>query len=95
MAIRTFKDKATETFFKKGTRPRKKGWDQVREVARRKLDMLGYADELDDLRSPPNNRLEALKGSFKGLYSIRINDQWRIVFGWDHQPFDVQIMDYH
>ncbi|NGX59297.1 MAG: Toxin HigB-1 [Chlamydiae bacterium] len=95
MAIRTFKDTETEAFFKKGTRARKKGWDQVREVARRKLDMLDYAEELDDLRSPPNNRLEGLKGNLKGLYSIRINDQWRIVFGWDRQPFDVQIIDYH
>lgn len=95
MAIRSFKDTETEAFFKQGVRARKKGWDQVREVARRKLDMLDYAEELDDLRSPPNNRLESLKGNFKGLYSIRINDQWRIVFGWDRQPYDVHIIDYH
>jgi len=57
--------------------------------------MLHYAKELYDLRSPPSNRLESLKGDLKGLYSIRINDQWRIVFGWDHEPFDVRIMDYH
>ena len=95
MAIRSFKDPDVEAFFKKGLRSRKKGWDQVREVARRKLDMLHYASELRDLRSPPSNRLESLKGNLNQFYSIRINDQWRIVFGWDHEPYDVRIMDYH
>ena len=95
MAIRSFKDSDVEAFFKNGTRARKKGWDQVRGIVKRKLDTLHYADELRDLRSPPNNRLESLKGDLRGLFSIRINDQWRIVFGWDHQPFDVRIMDYH
>ena len=95
MAIRSFKDADAEAFFKKGLRARKKGWDQVREIVRRKLDMLHYASELHDLRSPPNNRLERLKGDLSGLYSIRINDQWRIVFSWDHEPFNVCIMDYH
>ncbi len=93
MAIRSFKD--TEAFFIKGTRPRKKGWASTSDVVKRKLDMLHYANELNDLKSPPNNRLERLKGDLKGLYSIRINDQWRIVFGWDYQPYDVCIKDYH
>ena len=52
-------------------------------------------DELEDLRSPPGNRLESLSRKLQGYYSIRINDQWRIVFKWDTQPYDVQIMDYH
>ena len=57
--------------------------------------MVHYARELKDLKSPPSNFLERLGGDLKGLYSIRINDQWRIVFGWDTQPFDVRIIDYH
>lgn len=95
MAIRSFKDPDAEAFFKNGVRARKKGWDQFREIAKRKLDMLQYAKELWDLRSPPNNRLESLKGDLKGLYSIRINDQWRVVFKWENEPHDVRIMDYH
>jgi toxin HigB-1 len=57
--------------------------------------MLHYAKKLTDLQSPPGNRLEALSKNLNGYYSIRINDQWRIVFQWDNEPFDVQIMDYH
>ncbi len=95
MAIRSFKDSDAEAFFNTGTRARKKGWDSARDIVRRKLDMLHYAKELTDLRSPPNNRLEGLKGNLEGLYSIRINDQWRIVFGWNKEPYDVRIMDYH
>ncbi len=58
--------------------------------------MLDYADQLDDLRSPPGNRLEALKGNLDGHHSIRINDQWRVVFRWtDTGPTDVDIVDYH
>jgi proteic killer suppression protein len=58
--------------------------------------MLDDAKELRDLASPPNNRLELLKGDRKGQYSIRINDQWRICFRWDATgPFGVEIVDYH
>jgi proteic killer suppression protein len=64
-------------------------------VARRKLQYLNAATRLDDLRSPPGNRLEALKGTLKGCYSIRINDQWRIVFRWLDGAGVVQIIDYH
>jgi toxin HigB-1 len=65
-------------------------------VALRKLDMLNAASELMDLRSPPGNRLEALKGGRKGQHSIRINDQWRLCFVWsDHGAEDVEIVDYH
>ena len=95
MAIRSFKDAATKEFFLKGVRPKKKGWDQARGIARRKLDMLHYAKELKDLRSPPGNNLEALKGDLKGFYSIRINDQWHLVFSWKGAPDDVHIIDYH
>ncbi len=65
-------------------------------VARRKLDMLRRASTLQDLRVPPGNRLEALKGDFARLHSIRINDQWRIVFRWKQgSAHQVRIVDYH
>jgi len=68
----------------------------IQAVARRKLRMLNNAATLDDLRIPPANRLEALKGSRKGQHSIRINDQWRVCFRWKSgDAFDVQIVDYH
>ncbi len=61
-----------------------------------KLDLLNAAVSLDDLRSPPGNRLEALSGRFQGCHSIRINLQWRIVFRWlNSHACDVQIIDYH
>ena len=69
---------------------------RLRRVARRKLLYLHDAIELKDLRMPPGNRLELLKGTMAGLYSIRINDQWRLVFLWEHgNAYDVQIVDYH
>lgn len=65
-------------------------------IARRKLDMLDAAKNLNDLKVPPGNRLEALKGDLQGQYSIRINDQYRIIFFWGIQgPEEVQIVDYH
>jgi len=65
-------------------------------IARRKLLYLHQARRLDDLRAPPGNRLEALKGRRKGQHSIRINDQWRICFRWrGGDAFDVEIVDYH
>jgi len=66
------------------------------QVAVRKLDLLSAASELRDLQSPPGNRLEKLKGSLAGSYSIRVNDQYRIVFRWvDGNAREVRIMDYH
>ena len=68
----------------------------IESVARRKLDQLHAATELQDLGSPPGNRLEALSGNRKGQHSIRINDQWRVCFTWTNQgPKDVEIVDYH
>lgn len=65
-------------------------------VALRKLDMLAKAHALMDLRAPPGNRLELLKGAWEGFYSIRINDQWRVVFKWvGHDASEVAIVDYH
>ena len=68
----------------------------VRRAGLRKLDMLQAAHELRDLKSPPGNRLEALRGDLRSFHSIRINDQWRIVFRWrSGDAHDVRITDYH
>ena len=96
MAIQSFASQAIETFFVDGRVPRRAGWANVAKVASRKLDVLDYAQVLSDLRSPPGNRLEALKGELKGFHSIRINAQWRLVFRWTASgPADVDIRDYH
>ncbi|WMJ71733.1 type II toxin-antitoxin system RelE/ParE family toxin [Cytophagaceae bacterium ABcell3] len=69
---------------------------EIQEVGRRKLRMLNNYQNIADLRIPPSNRLEKLSGDLKGVYSIRINDQWRIVFKWsDGNASEVKIMDYH
>ena len=70
-------------------------FNAIERAARRKLAMLAAAARIDDLRVPPGNRLEALKGDRKGHYSIRINDQWRICFRWHDGAEDVEIVDYH
>ncbi len=96
MAIQSFAASAVERFFLHGRVPKKAGWAAVARVAARKLDMIDYAAKLDDLRTPPGNRLETLKGDRQGLYSIRINDQWRVVFKWTTTgPAEVNIVDYH
>jgi proteic killer suppression protein len=70
--------------------------NQIQEVARRKLRMLHNAQRIEDLRIPPNNRLEALKGDRADQWSVRINDQWRVCFIWkDGQASRVEICDYH
>jgi len=69
---------------------------EIQEVARRKLRMVNNSIDINDLRIPPANRLEKLKGDLKEFYSIRINNQWRIVFKWENgNAFEVQIVDYH
>lgn len=92
--IRSFKSKSTEAVFN-GQCP--KGFPvQIFHVARRKLEALNAAERLSDLRVPPANRLEALKGNRKGQRSIRINDQWRMCFRWTSDgPADVETTDYH
>lgn len=68
----------------------------IQEVARRKLRMLNNSFSITDLRVPPSNRLERLKGNLKDFHSIRINDQWRIIFKWKNaNAFEVEIIDYH
>ena len=94
MAIRSFRSTLTEAVAQ-GRSVKGFPADLVRSAAR-KLIMLDSAITLDDLRSPPGNRLEALKADRAGQYSIRINDQWRIVFRWrDGGAEDVEIVDYH
>lgn len=67
---------------------------EIQNFGRRKLRMLNNSQSIDDLRIPPSNRLEKMKGT--EFYSIRINDQWRIIFRWENnQSYDVEIMDYH
>jgi proteic killer suppression protein len=96
VAIQGFVRKEVEAFFLSGRAPRGEGWVSARAIAKRKLDMLDYAGVLSDLASPPGNRLEALKGDLKGLHSVRINDEWRIIFRWTADgPDDVDIRDYH
>ena len=96
MAIQSFSDKDTEAFFVHQVAGKRVRWAQLRTIVRRKLDMLHYSVDLGDLRSPPGNRLEALKHDLVGYHSIRINDQWRIVFRWtDAGPAEVTIVDYH
>ena len=96
MAIQSFGSRKVDRFFLEGRLPRTAGWAGVARVAARKLDMLNYAQVLRDLAAPPGNRVEALKGNFTGFHSIRINDQWRIIFRWsDFGPADVDIRDYH
>ena len=69
---------------------------EVQKIGRRKLRMLNNSIDLNDLRIPPSNRLEKLSGNLKGFYSIRINDQWRIVFNWQAgHAFEVEFVDYH
>jgi toxin HigB-1 len=92
--IRTFKDKEAEKVFRR-ERSRKLPGDLLRS-ALRKLRMLNRAVGLDDLRVPPGNHMEVLKGDRACQHSIRINDQWRICFRWQGtDAYDVEIVDYH
>lgn len=92
--ILDFADKETEAIWL-GERSRRLPAN-IQEIARRKLRMLNNAQHLEDLRIPPANRLEALKGNRKGQHSIRVNDQWRLCFVWkDGNCSQVGIVDYH
>ncbi|WP_175935294.1 type II toxin-antitoxin system RelE/ParE family toxin [Corynebacterium sp. Marseille-P4321] len=92
--IQSFADKDTERLW---NRDRVRSIDsRIHSVALRKLRQLGYAQSLDELRIPPGNRFEALKGDRRGQHSIRIDDQWRICFRWTAAgPEEVEILDYH
>ena len=94
MMIQTFADKETEKIWN-GHRSTKLP-NEIQPIARRKLRMINNAQTIIDLRIPPSNRLEKLKGKLKGSYSIRINKQWRIVFQWiNNNAEHVKIEDYH
>jgi proteic killer suppression protein len=91
--IASFRCDETERLWMNGQSRR---WVAISRAALKKLAMLEAADKLDDLRAPPGNRLEMLKGSRSGQHSIRINDQWRLCFNWhEGQAYDVEIVDYH
>lgn len=92
--IKGFRSRETEKIWN-GARSRRLP-QNIQQIARRKLRMLNNARSIDDLRVPPANRLEALRGTRKGQHSIRINDQWRICFVWmDGDAVNVEIGDYH
>ena len=87
---------AEDLFDDKSSKATKAFPSELRRATRRKLQYLHEAADLRDLKSPPGNRLEGLKGDWKGFHSIRINDQWRVVFRWSGgSAYDVQIVDYH
>ena len=91
--IRSFADKKTEALLRD---ERVKEFQGIARAAKRKLELLAAANRLDDLKVPPGNRLEALSGDLSGFHSIRINDQWRLVFVWrDDGVYEVEIVDYH
>ena len=91
--IRLFRDRRTEKLWMGGF---VRQFGGIEKPALRKLDMLHQARDLNDLRAPPANRLEALSGDRRGQHSIRINDQWRVCFVWTKEgPENVEIVDYH
>ena len=93
----SFKDDALEAFYFEGPGHRTRRISkELHGVLRRKLDLLYNAVDINDLRVPPGNRLEALKGNLAGWHSIRVNDQWRIIFRWrGDAAYDVEMTDYH
>ena len=92
--IKTFHDRNTERAFHR--EPTRYFPENILPACRRKLQILNAAGALSDLRVPPGNRLEALRGDRDGQYSIRVNDQWRICFRWDgSDAYDVEIVDYY
>jgi len=92
--IKSFADKETEKIWN-GIQSRKLPPD-IQTTARRKLRMINNAQTIRDLRIPPANFLEKLSGNLSGLYSIRINNQWRIIFSWENEnAYEIQIVDYH
>lgn len=92
--IKSFADNETEKIFNRIFS--KKRPHEIQAIAKRKLDLINAADDINDLRIPPGNRLELLGGDREGQHSIRINDRWRICFYWiENNAFEVEITDYH
>jgi toxin HigB-1 len=91
--IRSFGDKRTEALFRDEFVRQFQG---IARPAKRKLEAINAASRLEDLVVPPSNRLEKLKGDLKDFHSIRVNDQWRVIFKWiNGEPHEVGIVDYH
>ena len=91
--IRSFGDRRTEALFRDQFVPDFQG---IARRAKRKLEAINAASRLSDLTVPPSNRLERLRGDLRAFYSIRINEQWRVIFRWrDGEPYEVRIVDYH
>jgi len=87
---------AEDLYYDRRTKATRSFPPELRRIARRKVLFLHDAAELRDLRSPPGNKLEALRGDRKGSHSIRINDQWRVVFVWKgSDAYEVEVVDYH
>jgi len=96
MAICSFGDPATADLYHGRKTSRIRRFPQeILNTALRKLDVLNAAHRLDDLRSPPGSRLEALRGNLEGFFSIRVNNQWRIIFHWEDCAYDVSLTNYH
>lgn len=96
--IISFKDQGSEDIYhgRRTQRSRKKLPESLRQIAIRKLDMMNAAYKIEDLKVPPGNRLETLRGKYHGFYSIRINNQYRIIFKWTARGAEVvEIIDYH
>jgi proteic killer suppression protein len=95
--IVSFRDKATEDLYHgRKTKEVRRFPADIITTSLRKLDLLNAAADLRDLRSPPGNRLKALSGDLKGFHSIRVNDQWRIIFQWEEKnAHNVMLTDYH
>ena len=92
--IKSFDDKESEKIWN-GIRS-KKFPNEIQDVVRRKLRMINNAQDVNDLRIPPANKLEKLKGDLQEYYSIRINNQWRIIFKWiNNDAYEIRIVDYH
>jgi proteic killer suppression protein len=92
--IRSFRNRETQKIFQRERSRRLP--PEIQRTAQRKLAMLDAAESLEDLRSPPSNRLESLVGDRSGQHSIRVNEQWRVCFRWmDGDAHDVEVTDYH
>jgi proteic killer suppression protein len=91
--IRSFGDRRTEALFRDQF---VRDFQGFARAAKRKLEAINAASRLNDLAIPPSNRLEKLRGDLASFYSVRINDQWRVIFTWSEgEPHEVQIVDYH
>ncbi len=91
--IRSFGDKRTEALFRD---EHVRQFEGIARIAKRKLEAVNAASRLEDLIVPPSNRLEKLRGDLKDFHSIRVNDQWRLIFRWvQGEPHGVRVVDYH